>query len=312
MSNKKNVIIISSVAVSIIAAIVVIVLVFFVFKEDSYRIIKIFEVDGSGNVSREEIGDLEPYDNMLLESGDVISLYEGNMTLKLDEDKYVYVEPETEFELIAKGDDVNSKTTINLHEGSIANEIQNKLSDDSYYEINTPNSTMAVRGTIYYVATYVDENGVRYTKVSVFDGAVDTDLVKNGIKTGDNKLIQRGKEIIIYDDGIETDYLSEPTDIDFSGFSDEMLNYLIGMIDSGSDVEHADEIISEKAERDEYALHGDEIHTVTFMYNGSEFGHTSVQYGKTVDEPSLVPSQTGGWDFDFSTQIKEDIVINWK
>ena len=48
------------------------------------------------------------------------------------------------------------------------------------------------------------------------------------------------------------------------------------------------------------------------MYNGTEFGTQTVKHGECAQMPTLVPSQTGKWDFDFATPIKEDTIIEWK
>lgn len=47
----------------------------------------------------------------------------------------------------ATGNERNSKTGIDLLNGAITCEVRKKLNSNSTYEINTPNSTMAVRGT---------------------------------------------------------------------------------------------------------------------------------------------------------------------
>ena len=178
--NKKAIVIIITFVV--LAAITALVLFLTVFKDKSYRILKVFEVDGDATVTRKDIGDIDPYVNMVLESGDNISLKTGLMTLQADEDKFIYLEEGTELVLNASGNSQNSRTTIELKSGAITNDIQNKLSEDSSYEINTPNSTMSVRGTMFRVCVY-EENGIKYTKITVFDGSVASYLVyKDGSK----------------------------------------------------------------------------------------------------------------------------------
>ncbi len=287
--NKKRNIIIAVSTLLVIA--VVVVVVFVLKKEDAYRIIKIYEYDGVGVVSRDSIGDIEPYNNMVLESGDKVTLNTGEMTLKLDDDKYIYVEENTKFVLEATGTPENSKTRIELIEGAITNDIQKKLSDESSYEINTPNSTMAVRGTTYRVTTYYDADGVCYTKLSVFDGEVVTRLIyPDGSVSEEEVSVAKGKEIIIYEDGKVTDYLGDVTDINYDDLSDKVTKILV---DLGYDVVSTE-------------------HTVTFMYNGTEFGTQTVKHGDCAQIPKLVPSQTGKWEFDFATPINQDTTIEWK
>lgn len=293
MANKKtkrNVIIgVSCVAViTIIAVILVIVL----NKKDAYRIIKVYEYEGDGIVSRESIGDIEPYNNMVLESGDKVTLNTGVMTLKLDDDKYIYVEENTKFVLTATGTSDDSKTRIELLEGSVTNDIQNKLNSESSYEINTPNSTMAVRGTTYRVEVYYDEDNICYTKVSVFDGEVTTRLIyPDGSVATEEVSVAKGKEVIIYENGTTTDYLGDVRDISYDEFPEYVIDTLI-------DMGYIDDVSSE--------------HVVTFMYNGMEFGKQTVKHGECAQVPTLMPAQTGDWDYDFTVPIEKDTVINWK
>ena len=62
-NKKRNIII----AVSILLVIIIaVVLVLILKKDDAYRIIKVYEYEGAGLVSRDSIGDIEPYNNMVL------------------------------------------------------------------------------------------------------------------------------------------------------------------------------------------------------------------------------------------------------
>ncbi|MBS6467084.1 MAG: FecR domain-containing protein [Clostridium sp.] len=291
---------IAGVAVVILAVVVILLLN---RKEAVYRIIKVFELDGKSTVTRQDIGDLDAYDNMVLESGDQVYVDTGSLTLKMDEDKYVYAEEKTRFQLEAAGTSENSKTRIRLEEGILTNEIQNKLSDESSYEVNTPNSTMSVRGTIYMVDVY-EENGIRYTKVSVFEGAVATKLIyADGSVSDQEKLVEKGKEVLIYDDNSGTDYVGEPSDIDYSALPQGVIAFLLEKANAGYD-------IGIPAEDLEKYLQGP--FTVTFMYQNSVFGTQEVKKGAYAAEPSLMPAQSGAWDFDFSTPINKDTRIEWK
>lgn len=201
------------IAALIVVVAVVVVCILFFGKKEAYRIIKVYEVNGEATVTRDSIGEMEAYQNMVLESGDKVSLKSGEMTLKLDEDKFVYVEADTQFQLIATGSAASSKTSIELDHGAITNEIQNALGQDSSYEVNTPNSNMSVRGTIFRVYTYF-ENGVRYSKVSVFEGKVESRLrYADGSLSDDPVVITNGNEVLIYDDESSTDYVGAPKDI---------------------------------------------------------------------------------------------------
>lgn len=292
-------------AIAVVAVITVCLILLLSKKDEAYRLIKVFEMNGKATVSRDGIGDIDAYNNMVLESGDTVFQNQGYMTLKMDEDKYVYVEENTKFTLVAKGDSVNSKTTIELEQGAITNEIQNKLSDDAVYEINTPNSSMSVRGTVYRVYTYTGEDGIKYTVVAVFEGKVTTKLrYSDGTMATEDVAIEKGKQVVIYEDTETTDYLTEVEDIDYSLIPDDVLENLIEISENGTELSITVDELKELLEKGPY--------TVTFMYNGSVFGTQTVEHGACADMPSLSPAASGGWDFDFSTPITEDTEINWK
>ena len=231
------------IAAVLLVVLLVIAFVFLFNKKEAYRIIKVYEVNGKATVERESIGQMDAYANMVLESGDTVSLQSGEMTLKLDEDKYVYVEADTQFRLIATGNAANSKTSIALDHGAITNEIQNPLSQDSSYEVNTPNSNMSVRGTVFRVHTYFVD-GVRYSKVSVFEGKVESRLrYADGSLAKEPVLIQNGDEVIIYDDEENTDYLGAPHEIAYEELPQsvkELIREILGE-DIGSDVQETED-----------------------------------------------------------------------
>ena len=300
MGKKKVVIIVSGIA---LVAVIALVLFLTVFKKDAYRILKVFEFAGKGSVTRQDIGDIEPYSNMVLETGDTVALSEGEMVLLADEDKYIHLEEGTELVLNAAGSSESSKTTIELKSGAITNDIQNKLSEGSYYEVNTPNSTMSVRGTIFRVEVY-EENGIKYTRVSVFEGKVASRLVyKNGDVADNEVSIEKGKEVLIYEDDKTVDYVSPPKDIDYSDLPDSVKEILKNALEDGRDLDIT------KEELEKYLS---SVVTVTFTYNGKVFGTQTISRGSKATEPTLAPAASGSWDWDFSKPVNSDTTIEWK
>ena len=300
---KKVIAIISVAAVAVIAIAVTLVVVF--SKANSYRLLKMFEFEGSGTVSRESKGDMTPYANMVLESGDKISLVSGHMTIQADDDKFLTLDEHTTIILNATGNKTNSRTQIELLEGGITSDIRNKLSADSTYEINTPNSAMSVRGTVFYTFVYTINN-VKYTRVCCFEGEVVTNLVyKDGTVDLEPVSVPKGKEVIIYEDDTKVDYLyTEPQDIEYHTIPEKELLDLKDLIDN----ENKDlSITSPEIQR---VLDGP--YYVTFKYNGQIFGTQTVEKNALAQIPSLSPSLTGGWEFDFSQPIDHDITIEWQ
>jgi len=300
--NKRLIAIIASAAAVVIA--VAAVLFFVLRKDDSYRLLKLYEFEGTGSVTREGKGEITPYTNMVLESGDKVTLNTGRLTIQADEDKYIHLDEQTEIMLVASGSGDNSKTQIELLKGGISNDIRNKLTGQSSYEINTPNSTMSVRGTVFYTFIY-EIDGVKYTKVCVFEGTVTTRLVyKDGTVSEKEVPVGKGKEIIIYEDGTTTDYLyDEPQDIDYNSLPENVLRDLQVMIErEGKDLS----ITSPEITR---ILEGP--YEVTFMFGEIEFGTQTVEKGGLAQVPMLSPAATGSWNFNFNEPIERDTSIEW-
>ncbi|MDD7428235.1 MAG: FecR domain-containing protein [Oscillospiraceae bacterium] len=174
-------------------------------REDAYRVLKVFELTGSATVSREAAGDLDAYVGMNLESGDTISVgADSTMRLSLDNDKYILLDSGTVLELIAAGTPKDSRTVIDLKEGTILNEITNPLSANSSYEVNTPKSTMAVRGTSFSVT--VEKNGNSFsTDLHTYHGMVSVQLIgEDGVPKGKEVIVTEDKCVTIITDPNET------------------------------------------------------------------------------------------------------------
>ena len=149
-------------------------------KEDSYRSINVYQFKGTAEVERENVGKLGVYNNMQLQSKDKVTTgKDSELYLKLDSDKYMLAEANTQFDIVAEGTKKNSKTKIELKSGSVINRIDAKLAEEESYEVSTANSTMAVRGTKFKITVYVDADGVSHTQVSVYDGTVQTRLANS-------------------------------------------------------------------------------------------------------------------------------------
>ena len=217
---------------AILAAVVAAVAGFVILKggkQESYRSIMVYQVNGSVSITRERVGAMDAYENLMLLSGDIVEVaQDSNVRLKLDDDKYLLAEPDTVICIKAEGDADNSKTYIDLQKGAVTNEIQNKLGSGSSYEVNTPNSIMAVRGTVFRVALAQTENGEFETKVDVFDGAVKVNpVLPDGTVSKAEAAVEAGKEIIIGPEQVTSEQISEPVDIDYENLPPVMQEYLI-------------------------------------------------------------------------------------
>jgi len=194
----KAKIIAGAVAVATAAGTAAVVIVLSAMPE-AFRLLKIFEMTGTSVVTRADAGAIDAYTGMNLESGDIIEVGENStMTLSLDSDKYLSLDPSTVLELIAEGTEEDSKTTVNLKSGGVLNEITEPLSAESSYSVNTPKATMAVRGTSFYISVQVLDDGSYITDVSVFHGKVEVQLIdEEGSPRGEPVIVQPNESVAI-------------------------------------------------------------------------------------------------------------------
>lgn len=303
----------------VVIALIGIIAVFFLGGEEGYRLIQVYEVNGEATIERPEIGNMDAYENLNLVSGDkVTTMLKSYTRLKLDEDKYLLAEEDSIIELVATGDEKNSKTSINLLKGAVTIEVQNKLSEDATFEVTTPNSVMAVRGTVFRVKVDVDEAGKPITKVSVFEGAVGVQKKDENGNITEEEMIPSSKEALIYfDDGEEI--LVVLDEIDISDIPLETLNFLQEIVEERRELsiplEELKEAIEtaklEAEEQDDTESEVEEVFTVTFTYKGSVFGTQQVKDGELATKPRLMPAPSGHWDYDFSTPITGDTEIKF-
>lgn len=208
-------------------------------KEESYRDIKVMSIKGTATVERASVGSLDAYEDMKLESGDRLSVdSSSSLILSMDDNKYAMLEPGSSLTLEADGTRENSRTIIHLESGAVMNYLSEKLSEKSSYEVTVPNSTMAVRGTVFRVAIVYDEDGDSYTTVQVFDGIVGCRLVfPDGTISEEEVQLALGKEVLIHGDTEISEYVGDKGhDIDYTTLNRETLEFLLFCIDDGSDL----------------------------------------------------------------------------
>ena len=197
-------------------------------KDEAYRSIMVYQVEGNATITRASVGEMEAYENLMLQSGDSVAVAsESSLRLKLDDDKYLLAEQETRMNIVAEGDGENAKTYIDLEQGSVTSEIQNKLGQNASYEVNTPNSIMAVRGTIFRVETAKNERGDDDTRLSVFEGTVSVKTVKpDGTVSDEEVMVEAGQELHVGGTVTSATDLGEPADIDYESLPPVMQEYI--------------------------------------------------------------------------------------
>ncbi|MBR5369372.1 MAG: FecR domain-containing protein [Lachnospiraceae bacterium] len=263
-----------------IAVVAIVVALIFIFTggEDAYRSIKVFEIDGTCKVERD--GDtLDAFKNMALSSGDTLTVGEGSFTrLKLDDDKYVYLEANTKINLTATGTANDSKTMVYIERGSMLTEVKKKLSATSSYDIVTPNTTMSIRGTKTLTEVYEDVLGAIKTSAAVVEGQVkfstiqkdktgkavivSTDLTVGqgyGVTTESKDLLSEDDVKHIADDGKtvdgktaeETTHEELGSVLETPAFSDEFLTNIVAVLARSRDEDIEEGFVAEDISEEE-------------------------------------------------------------
>ena len=239
-TGRKKIILVLVAAVILVAGAVVAIIL--LNRQESYRVIKVVELQGTAIVGRESTGELPAYVGMNLQSGDRLELDEiSTATIMLDDDKYILLEPGTVLVIEAYGNPDENQTTVTLEEGAILNTITEKLGENSSYTVNVPNAVMAVRGTCYRVAVNKTDDGKYEISLEVFTGDVESQLLDDDGKKIDSP-VNHGKDTytLIYTD--DNDDASEPIEpyyavlddeVDYDTIPDEVVKVIMDVYYSG-------------------------------------------------------------------------------
>lgn len=240
---KKKIYAIAAAATAGLAVIVLaVVLILGAGGQESYRSIRIVELDGGVTIDREGVGNLEASVNMNLTSGDRISTSaDSYVVLRLDDDKYMMLGEQGAIQVVAAGDAANSRTEIHLESGSVLSEIQNPLSQDSSYEIITPNATMSVRGTVFETRNNVESGNI---EVLIYEGTV-------AVALGDSEPVLYGPgEYTVFTSGDTPQFLEERGIITEEQMNSQMLRRLQQINESGRTLDLGEADLEELIQRE--------------------------------------------------------------
>ena len=230
---------------------------------ETARTIVVEETNGTTIVLDEAKESTNAYKGMHLFSGNDVTVQKiSDLTMLLDMDKYLYAEERTHFWLEAAGSQENSQTVIYLDEGAELNRIVTPLESGSVYQVNTPNSTMAVRGTVFRVEVRKGNDGNTYAYLCVFSGSVKVELkntegefsgITETFEAGEAAAIRADEEISEFIVGADGNIASP---IDYSTLPTGTLEKIIEYIDDGDeivvDIEELEKILEERKEEEEH------------------------------------------------------------
>ncbi|MBR6238511.1 MAG: FecR domain-containing protein, partial [Lachnospiraceae bacterium] len=199
---------------------------------EGYRSISVEQVTGTVSIVGEK-NNGQAYVGEHLYSGDDVTVGDASeLTMCMDNDKYVYADANTHFNLQASAANKDSKIKIYLDAGSELNELNSSLAEGETYEVDTPNSTMAVRGTEFRVTVYKAKDGLIYTLTEVTKGQVLVKLkTTDGSYNGVEKVFTPGQSGLIRGNNSFSEFVTSTMlkDEDLSGDSGDievlMLSY---------------------------------------------------------------------------------------
>ncbi len=187
---KSKVVVVIIVAILAVVALGVAILLLLNGKK-SYRSVKIETYEGEVKLKREG-GDQKIFKGIKLIPDDKVKTKEeSTAVLLVDDDKHIVAEENTCFSIHASGSEKSGSVSIHLEYGSSLITIDHKLSENSEFEVTTPNASCSVRGTTFSVS-YDPDNETTIVKVT--EGIVK---VRGG---GDSARLEAGDEAIITED----------------------------------------------------------------------------------------------------------------
>lgn len=187
-----------------------------------YRSIFVASVTGGVTVNREgQTGEIACYEGMKLQDQDVvIAADDGSVILKLDDDKYVYLEPDTQIKISAAGKTGSTQTKIELISGVMSAVIEQKLAQNESFSVTVDNVSMVVRGTIFRIARGQTGSGEATVTVQTVEGTV-------GITAGDGEqaLESSLQDVILLTDTGGT-FTATDAPIDYSALPPETRDWI--------------------------------------------------------------------------------------
>ena len=147
--------------------------------EEAARKAVLTEFTGSCRIERGE-ETMEGAKELELKTNDVIIVGEnGSAGVKVDDDKFLYIDGPASVQLVVNGTADSSQTIVYVENGAVMTEVKNKLSDSSSFHIMTENTVLTIRGTITMTEVrLIEEGGHLVLTNAVLQGNAELRAVK--------------------------------------------------------------------------------------------------------------------------------------
>ncbi len=303
-------IILSLVALCMIIVVIVVV----VALNNGHRVIKVESFEGAVSLVRDS-DETDIMEGMNLKSEDTVTTGDsGLLQLLVDADKHILAKENTCFTIEASGSDEKGILRIELAYGTSLIEIENKLSDDSSVEVNTPNASLSVRGTTFETS-YMETNNTTVVKV--------TDGVVNVASDTESAEVTAGQMATVRDDEIEV----EPLPIAYNNVTPFAIRYM-------SSHEYSDVYVKELVGWNYNAVDKDSQKPDGYSNNSVEIGywimtedevneiletteHESVEYLKNDDRDMVIcaaydyrnDSNSGTMGYVYYKELEDDMYL---
>uniref|UniRef100_UPI0040559D3F FecR family protein n=1 Tax=Acetatifactor sp. TaxID=1872090 RepID=UPI0040559D3F len=214
--NKKKRILPLIIGVVALLTILIAVIVVFAKKNEEYRVLKVENYEGMVTLERDDKQE-DIFEGMNLKSQDTVTTGSASLIeILADSDKHILAEENTCFSIESTGDEEKGKIAITLEYGTSLYTIENKLNEDSSFEVTTPNATLSVRGTTFEVS--YDKDKIETTLV-VLEGIVEV------VTDTETKDVEAGNAVTITGD---TGEIVDTLDNGLPQYTDKVLFYVSG------------------------------------------------------------------------------------
>lgn len=251
--STKGKIVAGTSGVAVTAAIVATI----ILMNQGFRTIVVDALTGSSIVTNNG-KTAEAFVGQHLQDGDDVKVAPAaDLTLFVDQDKYIYAEENAHFWLETKGKQDDTRTAIKQDAGSVLYRIDNKLNEGEYFNVNSSNASMSVRGTVFRI-TCEEDSVDKYTKIEVFEGAVYVEAkMENGDDTNQSRLLNAGEMAIIRSNDEISEFLEDEEQnvvrlIKYDSLPKGTALKLGTIIDSGRDVGITKELLFDYVEITEH------------------------------------------------------------